>query len=66
MTVNVNNQSQSFSDHSSVDDLINELKIAPNGIAVAINNSVVRREEWVATKLKNNDNVTIIQATQGG
>jgi len=66
MTINVNNQPRPFLDNGSVNDLIEQLGIAPNGIAIAINNMVIRKEQWVATQLKDNDNVTIIQATQGG
>jgi len=66
MTININNQSQSFSENSSVNDMLDQLEINSNGIAVAINNTVISKECWLETILKNNDNVTIIQATQGG
>ena len=36
------------------------------GIAVAVNNSVVRKSDWAQTSLKENDQVLIITATQGG
>ncbi len=66
MTVNVNNQTQSLSENSSVHDLLDELRITSNGIAVAINNTVINKDHWLETTLKENDQVTIIQATQGG
>ncbi len=36
------------------------------GIAVAVNQQVVPRTEWINTELKENDQVLIIRATQGG
>lgn len=36
------------------------------GIAVAVNNQVVVKQEWEATPLADNDKVLIISATQGG
>lgn len=36
------------------------------GIAFAINGNVVPKKEWCSYTLKNNDNILIIQATQGG
>lgn len=36
------------------------------GIAVAVNNDVVPKEHWQAFTLNENDDVFIVQATQGG
>ena len=36
------------------------------GIAVALNGSVVPRADWPATKLKAGDSVEIVRARQGG
>lgn len=36
------------------------------GIAVAINNRVVQRQEWPSCTLQENDKVLIISATRGG
>ncbi len=66
MTINVNNRAQSISENSTVEKLLQQLNIASNGIAVAINNEIVSKEKWNDTILNNNDQLTIIQATQGG
>ncbi|MEW7289849.1 sulfur carrier protein ThiS [Aquimarina sp. 2304DJ70-9] len=66
MTINVNNQLQSISDHSSIEGLLEQLNIVSNGIAIAINNEVVSKEKWSTIFLQKEDRVTIIQATQGG
>lgn len=36
------------------------------GIAVAVNNSVVKKQDWESTFLHENDKVLIISATKGG
>jgi sulfur carrier protein len=46
--------------------LINHLKIDDKGIAIAVNFTVIQKSDWGKTKLKENDNITIIKATQGG
>lgn len=66
MTINVNNQEQTIPGNSSIASLLEQLSIAKDGIAIAINNEVVTKKEWSQTLIKVGDNVTIIQATQGG
>ncbi|GAA4273478.1 sulfur carrier protein ThiS [Aquimarina gracilis] len=66
MTINVNNQPRSISENSSISSMLDQLDTTKNGIAVAINNIVIRKDQWLETVLKENDQVTIIQATQGG
>lgn len=66
MTINVNNQSQSISENSSIKKLLEQLDILPNGIAIAINNKVISKEEWEQTIIENDDDIVIIKATQGG
>lgn len=36
------------------------------GVAIAVNNTVIQRQEWSSLALKENDNLLIIKATQGG
>lgn len=36
------------------------------GIAVALNQSVIPKSEWEQTSIKENDNILVITATQGG
>tara|TARA_Y100000031_G_C8064355_1_gene312125 strand:+ start:274 stop:480 length:207 start_codon:yes stop_codon:yes gene_type:complete len=49
-------------------DLLSQSKISNDkqGVAVAINEDVISREEWKQIKLKQNDRIEIIQAVQGG
>jgi len=38
----------------------------PKGFAIALNGTVVRRDAWAATALRDGDRVEIIRAMQGG
>ncbi|MFQ3576985.1 MAG: sulfur carrier protein ThiS [Cytophagales bacterium] len=52
---------------TSLELLLNNLGIAnQKGIAIAVNDSVVPKKDWELLVLKENDQITIIQATQGG
>lgn len=66
MTINVNNQEMNVSENSSLVTLLDTLKISKKGIAVAINNIVITKSQWDQTLLSDLDQITVIQATQGG
>jgi len=66
MNVTVNNNIQSLKEASSIDQMINTLAIEAKGIAIAVNHTVVSKSDWNKIQLKENDNITIIKATQGG
>ncbi|PIV57881.1 MAG: thiamine biosynthesis protein ThiS [Bacteroidetes bacterium CG02_land_8_20_14_3_00_31_25] len=67
MEIKVNNQIEKFPENCSiqllVDEIINEKQ---KGIAIAVNNQVIKKEYWQEYFLKQNDEVLIIKATQGG
>ena len=66
ITIQVNYEQKSLESETSLEVLLSELSISPQGIAVAINNQIITKNSWSETALKENDNVTIIKATQGG
>jgi sulfur carrier protein len=67
MNVFVNNQQLNLNEGSTLQSALdfNGLQSA-RGIAVAVNNQVVPRSEWINKKLTENDKITVIRATQGG
>jgi sulfur carrier protein len=67
MKITVNNKSETFFTSGKLVDLLGQLDLSgKSGIAVAVNNNVVTRSEWEKHELKENDQITIIRATQGG
>lgn len=49
-----------------VSELITELQIKSNGIALALNQNILPYKEWAITSLTEGDSITVIKATQGG
>ena len=51
---------------TTVKDVLSELKLAEQGIAIAVNDRVIARSHWSLHLLDFNDRITIIYATAGG
>jgi sulfur carrier protein len=51
---------------AEIADTASDLPAAPTGFAIALNGTVVRRDAWAATALRDGDRVEIIRAMQGG
>jgi len=50
----------------NINSLLTDLGISSDGIAVAVNETVVSKTQWSDFHLKENDQILIITATQGG
>lgn len=67
MEITVNHKSAEIPEHSSVEDLLASLFTNPaQGIAVAINDTVVPKSGWMKHIILPQDKVTLIKPTQGG
>lgn len=66
MRVYVNGEAREFSSPLSLAQLITELDLPPARIAVELNRVVVRRNEWIATELRDDDRVEIVHFVGGG
>ena len=66
ITVNVNSTIHTFSSQSNLQDLLAQLGISDKGIAIAVNNQIISKNEWSRRELAEGENVLIIRATQGG
>lgn len=67
MEITLNNQKLIISEEETLQDLIiAQLGDKQNGIAIAVNNSVIPKKDWSLTHLNENDSILIIKATQGG
>lgn len=54
------------SQHLTVAGLLELNQLPTVGVAVAVNNKVVRKVDWASTELAEGDNVTVITAVCGG
>lgn len=50
----------------SLAHLIETLELAPERVAIELNQTVVRRAEWAATELKESDRIEIVHFVGGG
>ncbi len=67
MEITVNQQNYQVADVCTVQHLITEVLNTPaNGIAVAVNQSIISKTAWENHLLHPSDQVIIIKATQGG
>lgn len=68
MKVFVNEKAVEVSEPADVVRVLETVDVEPDrrGIAVAINERVVRRTEWSEYSVSEGDRIEIIQATQGG
>lgn len=67
MTIELNNVSEKLpNDYMTISDLVEWKKIPKNGTAIAINDKLVKQENWPVTKLNDFDRVTVISAAYGG
>ena len=54
------------SDRLTVEELLNEIQSHKPGVAVAVNDKVVRKANWNSTFLAEGDQITVITAVCGG
>ena len=68
MELKINNQTKQFTtDSLTVQALLDlEIPVKQNGIALAINNTVIPKSNWNSHLIKETDDILIISATQGG
>ncbi len=66
MRLTVNGE-ELISSANTIESLLRETgRQDSRGLAVAINEEVVQRSKWPTTTLKEDDNILILTATQGG
>jgi sulfur carrier protein len=68
MKIKINGEAKVIENELSLKELVeNELNSAePKGVAVALNYNIVPKQKWNETNVKENDEVEIVQAVQGG
>lgn len=66
ITIHLNENAIEINRDFNILQLLEHINSPQNGIAVAINDSIVLKNSWTLKKLSENDKVLIIQATQGG
>ncbi|MEX6627487.1 sulfur carrier protein ThiS [Tenacibaculum pacificus] len=66
ITIKVNQKEHQILETLTLQQFVEYLNIQTNGIAIAINSSVVKKTDWSLKLLQHNDDILIIKSTQGG
>ncbi|SOS49313.1 sulfur carrier protein ThiS [Tenacibaculum dicentrarchi] len=66
ITIKVNQKDHKILESLTLQEFVEDLNIQTNGIAIAVNSSVVKKNDWSLKLLQHNDDILIIKSTQGG
>jgi sulfur carrier protein len=64
--VKLNGEPRELPDGTTMEQAVAELTPLGTGVAAAVNGDVVPRGSWVATLLRDGDQVEVVTAVQGG
>jgi len=66
MDLIINGEEKNVKENSTLQEIINELKIEKKVMAAAVNMSIVKKDDWNSFTLKQNDKVELLQFVGGG
>lgn len=66
MKVLVNNKETELAQGNHITDLVSQLQLPTQGVAIAVNNRMVPRTQWAEHILQENDKLVVIKAACGG
>lgn len=68
MNIKVNGKTKAVSPGLTLQQLLLDLEIDPSrpGIAVAVDQEVIPRTQWVETEIQSDNEIEVIRAAQGG
>lgn len=66
MILTINGEKRDFDRISTLSDLITQLGIKPDRVAVELNRELVSRDRWSATRLSEGDKLEIVHFVGGG
>jgi sulfur carrier protein len=66
MDLFINGEQKSFADSLSLSQLVEQLGMKGDRVAVELNRQIVPRPQWIATALKDGDRLEIVHFVGGG
>ncbi len=66
MKITVNENVMQIDEKSNIEQLLNVLESPLKGSAIAVNQKIISRSEWLSYQLQENDQVSLFQAIAGG
>ncbi len=66
MTLTINGEARDFTGISTLADLVSQLGMKPDRVAVEVNRELIRRDRWAETYLSDGDKLEIVHFVGGG
>jgi thiamine biosynthesis protein ThiS len=66
LRIHINGEPRDIEDNLSLSQLVSDLAVKPEQIAIELNHMVVRRAVWDETPLKADDKIEIVHFVGGG
>jgi thiamine biosynthesis protein ThiS len=66
LNLRINGEDHEVVENTSLRELVIQLKLTPERIAIEVNQKVVRRPDWATTLLKEDDRIEIVHFVGGG
>lgn len=66
ITIHMNQKRLEVNSNTTIYQFLQQIDSSVNGVAVAINEQIVSKNNWQIQKLEDQDQVLVIQAVQGG
>lgn len=66
MRIEVNGEPREVGEGTKLSELVRDLTLAPERVAIELNKSVVRRMDWPATTIMDGDRIEIVHFVGGG
>lgn len=66
MTLTINGEDRDFTSVTTLSELISQLGMKADRVAIELNRNLVRRDQWSDTKLSNGDKLEIVHFVGGG
>jgi len=64
--VTVNGERRNFPEAANLSDVVRELKLEPERVAVELNRAIVKRDLWASTLVGDGAEIEIVQFVGGG
>jgi len=66
MTLTINGEERQFTGVTTISDLVSQLGLKPDRVAIELNRELIRRDQWSQTKLCNGDKLEMVHFVGGG
>ncbi len=66
MEIIVNGETKNIKAQSTIEELLNELKVKEKTMAVAVNMEIVKKEHWDKHQIKEGDKLELLHFVGGG